>query len=74
MSHASIEKAFWLVWNPEGGPPTHEHPTEESAFAEAQRLARSNRGRKFVVLRAITHFVVDDMQRVDYEEIDDLPF
>jgi hypothetical protein len=74
MSATSIEKVFWLVWNPAGGPPTHEHQTEESAIAEAKRLARLNRGQKFVVLRAITHFVVDDMQRVDYEERDDLPF
>jgi hypothetical protein len=45
---------FWLVWNPASvTPPTFRHPTDDSAIAEAGRLAALNPGETFFVLGAI---------------------
>lgn len=44
---------FWLVWNPRGGAPTHQHPTLHQARAEAERLARMNPGQDFFVLATV---------------------
>lgn len=64
---------FWLVWNPQGHAPQYRHDTEASAAREAERLARLNRGQRFIVLRPVCEIVVDDVQRTDYEP-DDIPF
>lgn len=47
------ETPFWMVWNPQGHAPTHKHPTALAAKAEAERLARTNPGAKFIVLQAL---------------------
>lgn len=59
-----MEEAFWMVWNPAGGAPTHQHGSLELAQQEAERLARKQPGRKFYVLEALELRSVDDMQRV----------
>ncbi|MFG1461787.1 hypothetical protein V5F77_02725 [Xanthobacter sp. DSM 24535] len=47
------EKAFFLVWNPEGRTPHYRHPSQASALAEAKRLAALNPGQKFYVLQPL---------------------
>lgn len=59
--------AFWMVWNPQGTQPVHQHETEQSAIAEAERLARLNQGQRFYVLEATELRVVDPMTRVHLE-------
>lgn len=69
------KKPFWLVWNPQGREPQVRHDDEESATREAERLARKNRGERFIVLRPVREVVVDDVQRFEYDlEDDGLPF
>lgn len=65
--------AFWMVWNPQGHAPTHQHETKRSAEIEAERLARANRGQRFIVLQSIGERVVDDVQRIEHVG-DELPF
>jgi hypothetical protein len=43
---------FWFVWSKHGHLPRVTHHTEAAAVREAERLARKNPGRKFIVLRA----------------------
>lgn len=54
--------AFWLVWNPQGHAPTRDHGSKASADREAERLARANRGQRFIVLQSVGECVVDDVQ------------
>lgn len=65
--------AFWLVWNPQREAPTRQHDTKRGAEIEAERLARANRGQRFIVLQSIGERVVDDVQRIEHVG-DDLPF
>ena len=65
--------AFWLVWNPQGQAPTRQHENKASAEREAERLARANRGQRFIVLQSIGERVVDDVQVIEHVG-DDLPF
>ena len=44
---------FWFVWTKHGKVPRYTHTTEESALAEAARLAVVRRGAKFIVLKAV---------------------
>lgn len=69
-------RAFWLVWNPDGGPPTYRHDTQDGAIGEAERLARAHPGARFFVLQAIEMRAVDSMQRVRLcpGAADDVPF
>lgn len=46
--------SFWMIWSPQGQAPTVRHDTPESARAEAERLARANRGSEFYVLEAVS--------------------
>lgn len=53
-------KMFWLVWNPMGArPPVMRHCSRAAARDEARRLAASNRGQRFYVLRAETFVEVE---------------
>lgn len=61
-------KGFFVVWQPEHGPPRVIHETENAARAEASRLARENPGRKFFVLQATGMAVKRD---VDFWELTD---
>lgn len=65
---------FWFVWNPDGRSPTYRHRSEESAVAEAERLARTNPGETFVVLESVCARRVDSMLRLDMRAIDGIPF
>jgi hypothetical protein len=67
-------RAFWLVWCPQGGSPTREHETRDSARRESDRLARMNRGRRFIVLRSESECVVDDVQHIEHEDWEEVPF
>lgn len=67
--------AFWMVWNPQGHQPTKQHTTKLSAEREAERLARKERGQRFIVLRSVREYVVDDIQRIAHVDADDeVPF
>ena len=46
-------KAFYMVWNPSGAQPRHQHASLELAEKEAERLAKSNPGEYFYVLQAV---------------------
>jgi hypothetical protein len=48
-----LAEKFWMVWNPSGRAPTYRHPTKASALDEARRLAESNVGQHFFVLKAV---------------------
>lgn len=69
---STVREAFYLVWCEDGNPPTFKHDTLESATQEAERLARKNPGRTFVVLQAYSARCVDSMQRIDFAV--ELPF
>lgn len=62
LKTATERQAFWMVWNPQGHAPTKDHGTKDSAEREAERLARLNRGQRFIVLQSIGECVVDDVQ------------
>jgi hypothetical protein len=47
---------FWLVWHENGDEPRRKHPTQQSAEAEAERLARSRPGQSFCVLAPLARF------------------
>jgi hypothetical protein len=44
---------FWVVWSPQGGPPTVRHASLAAATNEAHRLALQAPGSEFFVLEAI---------------------
>ena len=44
---------FWVVWNPEAGPPSVRHRSRQKARDESTRLAGENPGQEFFVLVAI---------------------
>lgn len=69
---------FWMVVRLLGpsdcfnNAPTREHVTEQSARAEAERLARNNPGQRFAVLRSVAVACKHD---VAWEEIvSEMPF
>ena len=65
---------FWFVWNPDGRSPSFRHRSEDSAVAEAERLARINPGETFVVLESVCARRVDSMLRLDMRAGDGIPF
>lgn len=65
-------EAFWMVWNETGRSPTHKHPTQASAETEAERLARSNPGQTFHVLRLVGSCCKSDL--VWLRATDEMPF
>ncbi len=69
----SAIKPFWLVWRPDGAAPAFQHPTEQSARTEAERLARLNPGRQFVVLETVAAYSKTDVVTVDLRP-DPIPF
>lgn len=64
---------FWLVWDPQGGAPTHQHPTLQLARGEAERLARMNPGRTFYVLGSCGKTKKTDVEWTDIN-VDNIPF
>lgn len=68
------QKSFWLVWNPQGSNPRHQHQSEQSAITEAERLARGNPGQTFVVLESICARRTDNLIRIDLRPDAEIPF
>lgn len=52
---------FFFVWNPNRRSPSYKHATAQSATAEAERLARANRGESFIVLESLATVRVPDV-------------
>lgn len=74
MSNILNYAPFWFVWNPDGRSPQYKHQSEQSAIAEAERLARLNGGQTFVVLESICARRTDDMIRIEMRCDSDVPF
>jgi hypothetical protein len=68
---------FWMIYNPNAGPPQQMHHFDTEAIAEAERLARANPGVRFVLLEAVDVFEVE-MSPVTRTTLspcsDDVPF
>lgn len=73
---------FFLVWNQAGRPPAYKHSSLADAQKEAERLARQNSG-KFYVLAAVgcaemttleTQEFPFDREAESARESDDIPF
>lgn len=67
MTAAKHEDAFWMVWCVDGSFPRVQHGAKGDAEREAQRLARANPGKRFVVLESRSAFEANDLTRVAYE-------
>lgn len=67
-------KTFWLVWCHNGGSPTFKHQNYWGAQNEAQRLARENPGKQFVVLEATHAFEVTNMLQTEFSQDEEIPF
>ena len=65
MAH---EPLFWCVWCDGGGSPTVKHRDFVTARQEAQRLARANPGKRFVVLAAAVAYQKRDLDEVRFSE------
>lgn len=55
---------FWMVWEPESGYTKKRHPNFNAADAEAKRLARANRGKRYYVLRGVCYAEVNNLRVV----------
>jgi len=65
-------RKFWMVLG--SGTPTYKHANEESANAEAERLALQNRNTAFYVLSAVGKVVVSNVRWDAAIEDDNIPF
>jgi hypothetical protein len=66
---------FWMVWSERGHAPTYKHDSNRSATSEAERLARTNPGERFYVLRAMRYVERHDVIRVELNIGDEeIPF
>lgn len=63
-----FEPQFWCVWCEGGGSPTVKQSTFHKAKSEAQRLARLNPGKRFVVLGAAAAYIKDDVREVRFDD------
>lgn len=68
----NVEREKFFVWNPVGHQPRFVHTDYESALTEAKRLARSNAGEKFYVLKTVALAEIRDP--VEVITFDDIPF
>jgi len=64
-----LDQLFYLVWNPHTGYTQHRHQTLGEAKAEAQRLARQNKGQEFIILMPVVKLQVADVIETKYDEI-----
>lgn len=60
------ELKFWLVWNEKGNHVAYKHWTESDAEKEAERLARSYPGNRFVVLESKTARSLVDVEVTNF--------
>ena len=49
-------ECFWMVKRIDSGATSHKHESYDSAEKEAKRLASTNPGKKFAVLKAVCYF------------------
>lgn len=65
---------FYYVYNPRAGKPTFRHDNQDSAIAEAKRLAAQSLDEKqeFIVLKA--EYVCSYVPPVKTEKLYDVPF
>ena len=69
-----MNNKFWIVWNPEGGPPRFRHDTKKSAEEEADRLAINYPGHTFIVMEAVcSKKKIQPVETVVFKDNDD-PF
>lgn len=76
------EREFWMVWVLKrftDNKPTMRHFDEDSAIAEAQRLAISTQQDAFVlkaikVVKPLLNTETDDLVPIEHDPTDDLPF
>lgn len=68
------ERIFYLVWSPQGGPPSIRHDNYQEACVEAKRLATGSFGRRFYVLKASEFFERRDIDHIVLAETEDVPF
>lgn len=68
----------FYVWCPDGQRPTVCHNALHKAVAEAERLARNNPGKQFIVLRALGSAMTEQPGKFkpSYVDVygDDIPF
>lgn len=75
MREQKTEPPYWLVWREGGGAPTYRHPNEDSALAEANRLAERFPGSPFVVLCPFTRITKTATVIEHFDPTDDgIPF
>lgn len=66
---------FWLVWSPSGErPPRFMHPSEDAAWAEANRLADCHPGQKFYVMQPTAQVITQRRLTQRYACDDGIPF
>ena len=65
---------FYLVWNPLGRAPIHQHEKYHQAKTEAERLATLNPGQQFFVLQAVSLTKKVDVETIALIEPDHIPF
>lgn len=64
----TTSKPFWMISGTGCGSPTVRHETYERAEIEAKRLARSNPGVEFVILKSERSFQKNEFDTVEYAE------
>lgn len=68
---------YWLVWRTgrePGFPPKFQHISYAAARAEADLLARENRGTQYVVLETVSAHRAVDMEVIDLRSDRGMPF
>lgn len=68
-----MEKQFWMVLNESTGYIVFKHRVRNEAIIEAKRLAKANKGHKFIILES-DMFVLDPIQDLIIQEYDKIPF
>lgn len=68
------ESDFWMVYGMGSGAPTVRHADYPTAKREAERLARSNPGIDFYVMRPVSKSRRVDVETQMLGGMDDIPF
>lgn len=55
-----------MVWNPDGKAPIRAHESQREAENEADRLARANKGHRFIVLQSISERACDTVVVIEH--------
>jgi hypothetical protein len=63
---------FWMIWKENGSCPTVTHNSRRSAEHEAERLARLEPGKSFVVLESVKFCTIDNP--IHWYDTDEIPF